>query len=684
MSSVSLYEADINSLPEKIQQFLPVGENSTWFETYQERFPNADNRAFVLIQPTKARQLEALVEPINLIPVDHMNLDETKFLFIFDQIWTPSEPQQFINDQTARRLRIEVKDGKIENVTRHGLGIRFGSSDTSTPKPQRQPSTSLDRGMDQRREKSRVEQTKRINDLKKQVAKEEKAKVKYQDELSETKKQVQALRNQTLSANQLQADLSEARKQVQALQNQSLSANQLQADQSALAYEEELNKKELQIMDQEREIQELEQTIHAMNLSNPSTNTEPPIVATTGLVTQKKSNVNVGKINVPIYDEATGDIYETLEQLNTVLNLAGNSKDVTKTIIYSFLQKNHWESMLNSNPKILEDFEILRDELVERHDPQRDSTQKYIEISQRSGEDEKDYFGRLERGYRIFMKIKPNASLTDQQKEAIKTRFVTTLLRKEVRVYMKGVIDGVKYEEIAEKARKYRRVVETEEESNVLAATQLPSQSQTIKTESTEETKTCKFCRLPHDSSECHASDKFRRKSNRQFYPPSRQAFTIPPRKLGNNVRFNDQFPPAEPGEDDRTGRPRYRRPFVRRSQIPARNFSRESQRYNTNDRSRSRDFKRNFDRSRSRENGIRNNGYRRDNYGRGRYNRPWTARRGDSNYRRNSSWNRDDGRQKDKFRSHLVNLSQTMDEDHSTSILKAPVEVNEVQQFIY
>ena len=133
MSSVSLFETDINSLPEQIQQFLPVKTDSTWFDTYQEMFPESNNRAFVLIQPAKARQLERLQEPINLIQLDHVILDNTKFIFILDQIWTPTNPQQFITDETARRLKLEIKDGKIVNVTRLELGLKFDPINTSTP-----------------------------------------------------------------------------------------------------------------------------------------------------------------------------------------------------------------------------------------------------------------------------------------------------------------------------------------------------------------------------------------------------------------------------------------------------------------------------------------------------------------------------------------------------------------------
>ena len=309
------------------------------------------------------------------------------------------------------------------------------------------------------------EQKRRINELKDQLAKEEIEKLERSEEVQAIKRRAQALEqeNETLI--------------------------ELHQTQEALANEEKLRHQEQMIAERENDILDLEQKVQNLNISRDRMDNHQSLISLER--GKKKPSVNVGKIQVPIYDEATGDIYETLERLSTVLSFAENNKDLMRTIIYNFLQKNSWETMINSNAKILDDFEILRKELIERHDPQRDSTEKYINISQRSSEDEKDYMGRLERGYRIFMKIKPNVPLTIQQKEAVKTRFAATLLKKEVRLHMKGQLDQVAFEDIADKARKYRRVVEMEEESNVMISTNTQN-PQNVPPKNDKEPKTCK------------------------------------------------------------------------------------------------------------------------------------------------------------------------------------------------
>ena len=664
MTSVNLYQTDINQLPTQLQKLLPIDPHSTWYDTYRRRFPDSGDKVLFIITAAKARILESLKEPFILENINEIGVGTNKFIFINDPTWIPLPEQRIsIKKDFAKRITIGTRENEITDVIELELGNipdvveKVETLRTSTPKekPKRE-SKSLDRIVANKDEMIK-EQRKRINNLKDQLEREEKEKLAKAEEVQTIREKAQLLEkeNETLTG--------------------------LQQTQEALANEEKLRYQEQMIAKRENDILDLEQKVQDLNISkNQLTNHH---LLTTTAKEKKKPSVNVGKIQVPIYDEATGDIYETLERLSTVLSFAENNRDLMRTIIYNFLQKNSWETMINSNAQILDDFEILRKELIERHDPQRDSTEKYINISQRSSEDEKDYMGRLERGYRIFMKIKPNVPLTTQQREAVKTRFAATLLRKDVRLHMKGQLDQVSFEEIADKARKYRRVVEMEEESNVLISTNSQS-SPSTSPQDDKEPKKCKFCRLPHDSSECNASEKFRRKSNKRYLPPSKQSFTIPQQKLGQHVKFNNQYPPAEPTENEGRGRDRYRDQYFRKSNRFSKNYSSERRPYQNFNRSRSREYNGRMDRSRSREDRKMNNRYTQNNWERRRQDGSWPSSNSYNKYRRNNSWNnhRVGGRERNAP-TRLVNLSQTIEQSHPQSILKAPVE-SEVHEFLY
>ena len=669
MSSVSLYEIDINQLPHQIQQHLPVTEGSTWYDTYRTRFPLSDNKVMFIVKAPKARILANLNEPVNLQEAKTLNFQGLEYTFIADPYWIPADPKQRVLDPfTAKRIQITVKENQIEKVEELDLGFNtdpgspVGPGESPIgPRDKARKARSLDRTIRERLREERIHQARRIDALKKQCAEAEEEKQKQIEQLNDMKVKVENLEQMNETLNKTQT--------------------KLEFDKTIQSYEDRLDAQDRQftsiIQDQDNEIKELELALDRIKLSNTNNDNANKNSS------QKKPLVNVGKIQVPIYDEETGDIYETLEQLNTVIGLAGNNKEVTKTIIYNFLQKNQWQTMINSNPKILEDFEVLRSELIERHDPQNDPTQTYVEIRQRPNEDEKDFIRRLERGYRVFAKINPSQSLTRQQKAAIMSRFATALSRKEVRVHMRGLLDEVSYEEIADKARKYRRVVETEEENKVLATSQVSTQPLKDNNNLSDE-EVCKKCRLPHGSNECQASDKFRRKSNRQFYPPSNQAFTIPPKKLGHNVRFNDKFPPAEPTDgDQRSGRPRYRTQYFRRN-YQQRNYSDRNNRSFDRDRSRSRDYSRNGDRSRSRDymrnrDRSRSGEFRPRNGFRGRgYNRSWGSNNTRQNFRRNDGWRRNRPQE-----SRLVNITQTVDHDYPSTVVDSPVEPG-VDDFIF
>ena len=661
--TLSLYEADINQIPATLQNFLPIYENLNWYESYRQKFPRANDQLLFITQPTKARLLGQLETPLTLKESIDDRIDGDKFIFIADQNWVPESGQRLVSKDNAKRIRIKIVDKTIDSIEELPLGIEptvepLEPMSQSTPAVKTtRPSRSLERTSQEQRNEEKQHQQWRIQELKKQVAREEIARIKQKEEFDTMQKKLQEME----------------------LENSQVSPQTLAIIQDQ---RQQLEQRELELVEHQDEIMKLENTIR--NLSLLAGNEGRPFERNI----QKKPTINVGKIQVPIYDEATSDIHETLDRLDIVLSFAENNPDLVRTIIYNFLQKNNWESMINSNPKILDDVHILRDELIQRHDPEKDSTEQYINLSQRPAEDEKDYMGRLERGYRIFMKIKPNALLTKQQQDAIKSRFVATLTRKDVRVYMKGHVEDLDFNQIADRARKFRRVVETEDENKVLLSTENP-RSKEEKMETSNEQKVCKFCRLPHDSSECHASDKFKRKSNKRYFPPSKQSFTIPQEKLRSNVRFDSKFPTAEPGQNDSEfnsedrGRSRYRDRYYERRTSNFRNQSSERRPYNNYDRSRSRDYRKNINRQNTRGFRPRINRYSGQ---RRRFDQSWPPRNQQGNrYRRNSSWN-SNGNTRRPTRdqpTRLVNISQSMNEHEVQSILKAPVE-DEAHEFLY
>ena len=546
MPGVSLYLTDINKLPDEIQKLLPIEQDENWFDTYRRLFPNSEDKALFIILPSKARLLNALKHPFALEASDNHQIRGNEFTFIVDPSWAPDGEQSILNDKNTLRLSLGMKNNELTEVI--PLQLNINTNKGMDPLSNSTISQSEEHGLgnrpsgsrsvertqsDQNKDERRIQQQ-RINELKSQLDKLEIEKDRYEQTMMENREDAMKM----------------IMKREKSLEDMKTNYGHLLTD------------KQQQIQDQQRQIEELENTLTNIQLN------EQTLHNTT--TRMKHPSVNIGKIQLPIHDESVSDIYDTLEKMRTIIKFAAKDKATIQSILFGFIQKNGWENLINSNPLILEDFEILRKELVDRYKPVTDDTEQYIATVQRAEEDEKDYLTRLERAYKMFMKLDITAPLPAKHQEAVKARFVTTLAKKEIRIQMKNIADQLQYNQLAERARKFRRVLETENKSTNLISTVtlLQSQMQDMKNQigkiDDESEDYCKLCRLPHKTSECHASDKFRRKSNKRFYPPSRQSYSIPQSKLEKGMKPNNIYPSAEPENDknewrERTGRTPYR-----------------------------------------------------------------------------------------------------------------------------
>ena len=311
-------------------------------------------------------------------------------------------------------------------------------------------------------------------------------------------------------------------------------------------------------------------------------------------------HLNTGKIQVPIFDSNTSDINEIMSRMETIIKfLAQGDNNMKKALIFQFIQKNSWEHLAIANPNILEDFDELRKELQERYQPTEDSTELYLSTVQKQKEDEKDYLQRLTRTYRQFMKIDQSIPLNEKDKDALKRRFVSTLHDKEVRIKMRSEIEGIKFNEVAEKSRQFRRVLEMENGNHTLMSTvsflqskikdiDLKISSKEHKEKSNETpSQNCNQCGLAHPPEECEASAKFKRKNNKKRYNRYNQAYSIPQRKLNDNIKENPNFPTAEPTQQRFENRGRQRYGDFRNGERNKMAYNRYNENYNRNQNSR-------------------------------------------------------------------------------------------------
>jgi len=161
MPGVSLFLTDINALPDEIQKLLPKEDNENWFETYRKRFPNSRDKVLFIIQPSKARVLNALKQPFSLEQSDDHKILGNEFTFIVDPHWASNEVQSILNESNTIRLSLGMKENELTEIIPLQLNIKNDTGTDPLNSTFLFPSNPLQGGMVNRSEESRsVERTK--------------------------------------------------------------------------------------------------------------------------------------------------------------------------------------------------------------------------------------------------------------------------------------------------------------------------------------------------------------------------------------------------------------------------------------------------------------------------------------------------------------------------------------------
>ena len=592
--TVGVYTTLARDLPISLRELVKNVDTTNFEASYLEKYPESDGLITVVTQTAKSRSLGNLQNPIVLIPKQNETLDKDTFIFIIDRDWMPDEDQKHILEQ--------------ENISRITLGIDSSKNITSiNEQPILIQSSSQPMEPSEQLEEEQDELETNLNttfiDPGKIVRESNPIQMKREDwqpsrPISRNSRSADRTgREELLQTNK------EQRWRIRNLSNQleQQQQNHRRTTEQSERLEQELREQQekTQSIIQDRVREEINRripnrTIHTHDSQNNNVNSVQRSTARNDHT--NRIHLNTGKIQVPIFDSNTSDINEIMSRMETIIKfLAQGDNNMKKALIFQFIQKNSWEHLAIANPNILEDFDELRKELQERYQPTGDSTELYLSTVQKQNEDEKDYLQRLTRTYRQFMKIDQSIPLNEKDKDALKRRFVSTLYDKEVRIKMRSEIEGIEFNEVAEKSRQFRRVLEMENGNHTLMSTVSFLQSKIkdidLKISSKEHKEkanetppqNCNQCGLAHPPEECEASAKFKRKNNKKRYNRYNQAYSIPQRKLDNNLKENPNFPTAEPTQPRFENRGRQRYGDFRNEERNKMGYNRYNENYNRN-----------------------------------------------------------------------------------------------------